>query len=389
MSSPEAKKNEKRIIFPTFAHFPSSAAHGVSIMKMCESLSEAGLDVTLIGDLRKKPGEIFDDYGIKTSFSMAGIRSSGLRVLGRLEVWRRTSRMIKKGTFDGIYVRDFFNGYTASRLQHPYIFELHEIPRDSFRSYLLKKIVWSKSLQLLVFISEEMRRLWHEEHKNVPASFNWIVAHDGVDVEDFRNVPKQAEARENLGIPPGIFTAGYTGSLFPGRGGDLLLDLADGLRHILFFVVGGEGTFLESFKKKASSLRISNLIVTGFVPHKKIPIYLSAFDVLLMPYQKEVLHRQKYHDTSIYMSPLKMFEYMASGRPLVASRLPVLEEVLSHGDNALLVEPSNREEWRSALLKLERHKNLSRALGKKAAEDILAYSWKRRAERILKAAGWN
>jgi len=103
----------------------------------------------------------------------------------------------------------------------------------------------------------------------------------------------------------------------------------------------------------------------------------------LMPYQKAVLHRQKKRETASYMSPLKAFEYMAAGKPIVASRLKVIGEVLEDRRNALLVPPDSVTEWAGAIQMLKDNEPLSRAIGERAHNDVQKYSWDERVKKIF------
>jgi glycosyltransferase involved in cell wall biosynthesis len=102
-----------------------------------------------------------------------------------------------------------------------------------------------------------------------------------------------------------------------------------------------------------------------------------------MPYQKQVLHRQAKHDTVKYMSPLKMFEYMAASRPIVSSRISVLEEVLQNNVNSILVQPNDLNEWEKALKKLIRDSKFAQTIAAKAKKDVLNFSWDQRTNIIF------
>ena len=110
---------------------------------------------------------------------------------------------------------------------------------------------------------------------------------------------------------------------------------------------------------------------------------MGAVDLLLMPYQAQVSIGLVGHDTGRWMSPMKMFEYMSSGTPFVASDLPVLREVLRDGDNAVLVAPNDLPAWRRSILALQDDPALRQTLARRAYDDYQAhYTWRRRAERI-------
>lgn len=114
---------------------------------------------------------------------------------------------------------------------------------------------------------------------------------------------------------------------------------------------------------------------------------MAAADVLLMPYQTRVSIGVGEHDTAQWMSPMKMFEYLASGVPIISSDLPVLREVLEHGRNALLVAPDRPDLWVAALDRLVADPELARRLGEAGHTDYLArHTWDNRASQLLAIA---
>ena len=147
------------------------------------------------------------------------------------------------------------------------------------------------------------------------------------------------------------------------------------------FVLFGE-------RKRTSSLpELPNLHYAGFVSHPNALQAMKAVDVLLMPYQHSVSIGVRGHDTARWMSPMKMFEYLASGTPIVSSDLTVLREVLRHGENALLVPPTAVDQWAAAVRLILDDRALAERLGRAGhATYEAAYTWTARARRILEAA---
>ena len=111
---------------------------------------------------------------------------------------------------------------------------------------------------------------------------------------------------------------------------------------------------------------------------------MQAVDILLMPYQKKVSIGQKNHDTSGWMSPLKMFEYMSSNTAIISSNHDVLKEVLNT-NNAILCDYNNKDDWIKAIEKLENDKNFAKKISENAYKDFIEnYTWNKRAKKIIK-----
>ena len=158
--------------------------------------------------------------------------------------------------------------------------------------------------------------------------------------------------------------------------------MARELPDVLFLVYGGDEQEVSHCRKIYSDLH--NLIFNGHVFHSQAQQIMRCVDVLLMPYQKKVSIGLKSHDTGRWMSPMKMFEYMATGVPIISSDLPVLNEILTNRVNALLVNASDYHEWCKALKDLVDNPSLSISLADSAYKDYKnKYTWSIRAQKIL------
>ena len=131
---------------------------------------------------------------------------------------------------------------------------------------------------------------------------------------------------------------------------------------------------------------LANLHLHGFRPPAEVERYRIAFDILLAPYQRKVsVAGGGTTTTEKWMSPLKVFEYMAAGKAIICSDMPVLQEVLVDKQNALLCDPENIDSWEEALIILSQNENMRIQLGEAARNDFVRrYSWYSRAEKLLK-----
>lgn len=152
--------------------------------------------------------------------------------------------------------------------------------------------------------------------------------------------------------------------------------------NILFLVYGGEPD--DVIFRSQRNNKLQNIFFGGHIKHPKAQELMRCVDCLLMPYQLSVSIGGKGHDTGRWMSPMKMFEYMATGVPIISSDIPVLREVLRNGENAILVPHDDTLEWCNALDRLNENSNLADNIGRQAYYDYKKkYTWKVRAKKIL------
>ena len=172
------------------------------------------------------------------------------------------------------------------------------------------------------------------------------IAPNGFEENQYLNLPVPSAARKKLNLPE-CFTAGYTGHLYAGRGMELLSTLAGEFPHVQFLWVGGTPQDIQTWRERLENRGIQNVVLTGFVHHSQLPLYQAAADILLMPYDR-IIRGSSGGNSVDYCSPMKMFDYLAAGRPIISSDLAVIHEVLNT-DNAILCPPEDIPAWVQAL----------------------------------------
>lgn len=199
------------------------------------------------------------------------------------------------------------------------------------------------------------------------------VLPNGFDERRFRPRPATA-LRRRLGLED-VFTVGMVGSLKPWHGVATLLEAFRqfaGRRRAALLIVGQgpESACVEAFARAHPQLRV---IAPGAIPHNEVPSWIAACDVATAPYEA---------DENFYFSPMKVYEYMAMGVPVVATRQGQLLEVIEDGRSGLLVPPGDAEALAAALGRLRRSADLRRRLGEAGRRQVAGRTWLANARRI-------
>lgn len=202
----------------------------------------------------------------------------------------------------------------------------------------------------------------------IPAS-RILIAHNGVPV-GFEPLDKAA-ARQRLQLPGARPIVVYAGRMNEEKGLDQLLAVARLRPHVLFVLVGSEGT--GPVERAAAAL--DNVQIAAWAEPDRLPEWLQAADVLVLPPSRAPLERFRN-----CVLPMKLFAYLGAGRPILAPRSPDTAELLEHEVNALLVEPNDPKAAAAALDRLLADRTLSARLGIAARKLSTALSWDRRAE---------
>jgi len=386
------------VIAPT--HIPARRANTLQVMKMAQALASLGHDVRLAApgpepvQGRDTTPDLFWEslarhYGLRRRFPVYWLGSNPR--LRRYDFSLHAVGWARSWNAELIYTRLPQAAAVSSQLGMKTVFEIHDLPQGNLAPVLFRCFIRGKGACRLVVITQALAvDLEHRLGAPLTRPFT-IVAPDGVDLERYADLPSSAQARKQLMLeghmPPGRdfspekFIAGYSGHLYPGRGTALLLELAGRLPEITFLIVGGEPQDVAALQERIRNQDLENVILPGFVPNADLPRFQAACDVLLMPYQQQVAASSG-GDISRYLSPMKLFEYMACERAIISSDLPVLQEVLNI-DNATLLPGDDIDAWIKALKGLQISPETRQRLARKARQDANLYTWESRAVRIL------
>lgn len=354
------------------------------VMKMCQAMTQEGHRVELYAPrLEVQPvvdNELWRHYGISETFPIQWLPSpvGWLREHGY--AWRAV-RAAKASGAELIFTRHITTAVLSIFFGIPALCELHSPPTGLAGPRLLAGFLNARARRRLVVISDALHRRLADLIPKAPGQLDVVVAHDGIDLERFVDLPNPVQARQTLLLKE-AFSVVYAGHLYPGRGIELLLSLAKRLPSIQFLFVGGEPAAVVARQQEAAERKLNNAVFVGFVANSVLPRYLAAGDILAMPYQAQVATSGNAGDTAAIMSPLKMFEYLAADRLIISSDLPVLREVLTD-DVAALCQPEDVEEWELAIRKALREPEWGRQKAKRGRLLVEKYTWRERVRRCL------
>ncbi|TAL49398.1 glycosyltransferase [Patescibacteria group bacterium] len=363
-----------KLIYIANIRLPTEKAHGIQIMKMCEAFAAQGVGVKLVVPRRKNfiKDDPFLYYGIKRKFKIIKIPCLDLVRWGKLgfliesltffefAFWRFFSAA--EAVF---YTRDEVAAFYFSNIGRNVIWESHR----GEKNFIVRRVVKRKKVKL-VLITQALKSLYISFGARAK---NILVSPDGVDLEPFSiPIPKQ-DARKKLGLPVEKRIVLYTGHLYSWKGVDILADAAKNIDAEVFFV-GGTREDIESFQRKYR--HIQNIHILGQKLHHEVPLYLKAADVLVLP------NSSKDRISQLYTSPMKLFEYMASGTPIISSDLPSLREVLDESMVYFFTpdDPKSLAETVDLVLK---NYDEARQKANMALSRVEQYSWRKRAQNIL------
>ncbi|MDE2173474.1 MAG: glycosyltransferase family 4 protein [Patescibacteria group bacterium] len=370
-----------KIIYIANLRIPTEKAYGYQIAKICEELSGLGVGVELWAPTRKNEiqKDLFDFYGLKRVFPVRFISCpdflTGARLLGRggfyLQGVAFFARLLFERSEKGSWVMTrnpeiawlfHLKGYKIAYYGHFW----PEGKNILFRFFL-------RGADAVICNSRGTAEAFKKRGFS-----NVAVIQNGVDLEDFSFKEGKEELRKGLSLPPEKKIALYAGHLYAWKGTDILFEAAERLKdssNTVLVIVGGTPADHEKYVREAQEKGLTNVLLIGHQQKSLIPSYLCSADVLLLsnaPLSTESIR---------YTSPIKMFEYMASGVPIVASDLPSIREVLNE-ENSLLVEAGNAKTLTEGIKKILTDTELARRISDKARRDVSRFTWRSRAEDI-------
>ncbi len=368
-----------KLVYIANARMPHNRAHSVQIAKMSEAYNSK-VDTTLIVPLKSDSSKekTYASYGIKSRFRIKYVPSIDLVFLhlGILPFYMQAisfsflasfySLFIKK---DYYYTRDIFTAFflCLSKFIHKakIVYECHSEPTRFEKPFTR----WTtKRLDGMVFLNG----LVAEQYKHV--NKKKIIAPDGVDLSHFSIDIDQNQLKTKLNLGKNKIVL-YSGHLYEWKGIYVLLDSTKYLPHkFTICILGGTPADITKVKSYINANSLKNIVLLGYVDYPMVSEYLLSSDILVLP------NSSKDKFSNVYTSPLKLFEYMASGKIIVSSDLPSIRQILNK-DNSILVEPDDPKALAEGIKKAA--SKSSHILALKAMEEVVNYTWDLRAKNII------
>ncbi|MBM3940885.1 MAG: glycosyltransferase family 4 protein, partial [SAR202 cluster bacterium] len=377
-----------RIAYVSDMRVPTDKAHGIHVMKMCEALAGQGARVVLYVPARVQSADMkgvdpFAYYGLRRHFPIRRLAHldphpsqrwappplrRAVFVLSNLLLGLTAGVRVAASRPDLAVTRHWATAWCLTLLRTPTVLEVHQLftPSSSGRvARVLRAMSRRRSLRALVVISGSLREALAGM---VVPDERLLLLPDAVDPPREGLDVGRAEARQALGLPGETWIVGYTGQLFASKGVEVLLDAASRMPDALVLFVGGAADDRERLSRLAEARGARNVRFAGHVEPARARLYQVACDVLVLP-QIDLTAQ----------SPMKLYEYMAARRPIVASDLEPIREVLAHERNALLVPAMDAAELARAVMRLRVDAALGERLAAAAAEQARSATWDNRA----------
>jgi glycosyltransferase involved in cell wall biosynthesis len=380
--------NKRSIAYITLnGRIPSTTANSVGVVTMCGQYANQGLTTTLIipggqgtplGEL-SNARDIFEFYSVAQRFELVRFPNP-LGLLSRFaSAYSLALALYAKAKGVAlITTRSLEVAVWAARLQMPVILESHNFSK--FEAHRMLPI-WCSFIQqpenpVSMIVTTHAAKSSYMK-LGIPGSRIEVLP-NGVNVERFNcaDIEKQLFDTDIWdGVTPVVT---YSGSLRQGKGVDQFIDAASLIKDAKFFIVGGTNEDISRYKAQLKSRNIYNVFFTGHVSQSEVPKFLIRSDVLVLPNTTSAIAH-----SPEYTSPMKMFDYMASGKPIVASDMPIFHEILTHGRDAFFVAPDSGAELARGIRYLLDHPEIAKRIGQTAKTEAQGYSWQARATAVI------
>ncbi len=364
--------------------FPSEKAAALFAAKSCEAFAEGGTEVVLL--VPRRLGRVKEDsfvyYNLKKNFTIKFLPTLDLFFIPFFErgafyislfVFSKVCAlylMVKSAPKDIIYSNEHLPLFLVSFFRKNTFYEVHDMPRGWLYFYkkLLERVrgvvvtnMWKRDNIVRIFgISKE----------------KMLYEMNAVDIKEFNIPTTQEEARVELKVPTKGLVVLYTGHLYSWKGAHTLAEAAKLLPDdVTVYFVGGTEKDVASFRERFGG--VANIVIVGHRNHTEMPLWQKAADVVVVPNTaKEDISK---YDTS----PMKIFEYMASKKTIIATDIPSIREILNN-TNAIIVLPDDPETMAKGIMQALQNKEGVQKITDQAYHDVAHHTWRERSKRVLK-----
>ncbi len=332
---------------------------------------------------------VFNNIFRLISLNLPTIVYEIITLLYNIVSYTKSRQLLKMNTYDFIYERyaffDFSTIFLKKKYKIPVVLEVNgavnnrrdtthgrKIFMKGLAGCLEKKVL--NEVDLIVSISTSLKNSLIDigvKEKKI------LVLPNAIDPKLFNSKLCTQEIRKKYGLE-GKIIVGFIGSFHPWHGVYFLVkSLSSLLRsrkdvHLLLIGKGQERKYVE---KLIRDLKLQNSVTfTGFVSHLHIPKHILAMDICTVP------------NSNDFMSPVKLFEYMAMCKPVVSPRYGPVEEIIEDGKTGLLFRPLSQEQFIDKICVLINNHDLSRKIGKEGYHKVLKeHTWEKNVEKVLEA----
>ena len=370
--------------------FPSKSANSVHVIHQCSALSEENIALYLYGANEYKSSNFKNKLEVSYGADLSRVSFRLIKPIFK----RAINLQIAIYAFTKLFLVSFKkehiiysrNLYAAALfnlfLKREIIYETHQI-ENGLNGYFQKWILKSKKTKT-VLITNKLKIILESFFSIKINHCNILSDAAPSNIKPINSKLEKIKClKENINYDfQNEFVCGYFGHLYEGRGIEIIIEISKMLKDVLFLVYGGNDADVKILKNKFDN---KNLLLMGHVENAVARKIMLSVDALLMPYQEKVSIGLEGHDTARWMSPMKMFEYMATKNPIISSNLPALREVLEDQVNAVLVKCDDAYEWKKSLEDIIKDKIFANEISNNAFNDyVKKYNWNIRARKIIK-----
>ena len=358
------EKSKKKFFYISETNIPSKSANSIHVAKMIEAASARGYDTNLIVPYCNSILSYKKFYNIKGKINVISIlkKKKNINFFYRIIFAVKVFFFLKKKKDCNIISRSVLSSLILSTNKIVNTVEIHHSLKG-MTNFIFKLINKNISYYLnFVLIHKNLKKILNLFGKNV------LVLDDAVNLKDFSHKKK---LKKNDTIV-------YIGSFFLGKGLDLIYSIAKLRPNYKFDLYGDTKNIIKS------NYKLKNLNFLGHVEYNKIPEILAKYNYAIMPYGEKVNVQSSNLDVSNTMSPLKMFDYLASSQVIFATDTSVYKHILKNNYNCVLIKHDKVYKWIKAIDDLKKNLSLKIKLKKNALKTAKKYTWDLRFKLIEK-----
>ncbi len=355
-----------KLLFISESNFPNDAANTIATLKMCSAFSKFTKTDLFVLSCKEKFKKLQKDFILNNKFKIISSfkESKKINFFIRIIIFIKILKLIKKERYNYIFTRSVLISVLLSCLKHRNILELHH-PNTGVTKYifLIYQKIFQNKYQQFVLINKNINKDLKISKKR------FIVLDTCIDLQNFI---LKTKIKRNSCV--------YTGSLYKGKGFEIIYKLAQILKDVDFYVYGN----LRFLDKKNFNLNLKNLKFFPYQKYKNIPKIINSHKICLMPYQKKVYVRTSSITVEDYMSPIKLFEYLASKKIVIASKMRVYSHILRDGYNCYLLNSEDVDSWVRKIKYVIKNYDKTKKIRINAFLTSKKFDVEKRAEKILK-----